>query len=226
MPRQARILPPDGAYHIVGRGNNRQDIFLDDSDKDKYLELISRFKEDHPLSLFHYCLMTNHIHLLLETNNKTDLPTFMKRLNLAYFHHFKKKYGYAGHFWQDRFKSFLIEQDNYLLVCGKYIELNPVRAKMVDDPSEYAYSSYGFYVKGEKSDILEPNPLFLELSDNKGDRQNAYRDFVLPDEKIEKFKGPFWGSEKFVAKMKKRLEYKETSLRQGRKVSFRRIKAG
>lgn len=218
-------MPPDGAYHIVGRGNNKQNIFLDDNDKDKYLELITRFKEDHPLSLFHYCLMTNHIHLLLETNDKTDLPKFMKRLNLAYFHHFKKKYGYVGHFWQDRFKSFLVEQDDYLLVCGKYIELNPVRAGMVEHPGEYSHSSYGFYVKGTESDVLEPNPLFLELSADKGSRQNIYRDFVLPEESIRRFKGPFWGDEQFVARMKKRLEYKEKVLSQGRKVGFRKIKA-
>ncbi len=226
MPRQARILPPNGFYHIVCRGNNKQNIFRDDSDKDKYLELALRYKGEHPMSLFHYCLMTNHVHLLLETNEQTDLSNFMKRLNLAYFHHFKNKYGYVGHFWQDRFKSFLIERDNYLLVCGKYIELNPVRAKMVARPEDFEYSSYGFYTDNKKSDILEHNPLFFELSSKSKDCSSLYRDFVVPQEEIEqRFKGPFWGSEKFVTRMRKRLDYKKAAVQAGRKVNFRKIKA-
>lgn len=170
--------------------------------------------------------MTNHIHLLLETNDKTKLPAFMKRLNLSYFHYFRKKYGYSGHFWQERFKSFLVEKDSYLLVCGKYIELNPVRAGVVERPENYRYSSYSFYGRGKGSKIVEANPLYLSLSTSPRERMRIYRELFLPEEELERrFQGPFWGSKEFVSRMQKRLLYKEEASREGRKVSFRKIKA-
>lgn len=134
MPRQARFLPPDNVYHIMCRGNNSHDIFIQKEDYLKYLELLEKYKEDHPFDLYHYALMPNHIHFLLKTSKETNFSEFMKRLNLAYFHYYRIKYGWKGHFWQDRFKSKLISQDDYLIQCGKYIELNPVRANIVSDP--------------------------------------------------------------------------------------------
>lgn len=150
MPRAARIYAEEGVFHILARGNNKQKIFLSDSDFTAYRLLIEELREGHPLKIYHYCFMTNHIHLVIETSPKTDLSRFMKRLNLVYYNHYKKRYGYAGHFWQDRFKSLLISRDEYLLACGLYIERNPVKAKMVESPGLYKYSSYNYYAYMDK----------------------------------------------------------------------------
>ena len=100
--------------------------------------------------------MNNHVHLIIEINNKaTDLSKLMKRVNLFYYNHYKRKYGYAGHFWQDRFKSLLIEKSEYLLGCGLYIERNPVRAKIVDSAEKYPHSSYKYYAYGKEDRILD-----------------------------------------------------------------------
>ena len=88
--------------------------------------------------------MSNHIYFLIQTKNK-DFSIFMKKLNLSYYHYFKKKYGWVGHFWQNRFKSQPIGKDEYFIQCRKYIELNPVRANIVKDPKEYPYPSYSHY---------------------------------------------------------------------------------
>lgn len=220
MPRIARILPPNSVYHIVCRGNNQQVVFKSERDFLSYLSLIEKLKNEHPFNLYHYCLMNNHVHLLLETCRETDLSAFMKRLNLTYFYHFKRNYGFSGHLWQDRYKSYLVEKDNYLLACGKYIELNPVRAKLVRNPEDYQFSSYRFYIKKAKDKLISPDPLYLDLSANEEKRAEFYQEFVISKEYQERFTGPFWGPQDFISKMKKRLDYK---IKRG-KVSFRKIK--
>ena len=145
MPRQPRFLPPDNYFHIMNRGNNGQHIFTCDEDYAYYLEKLSNLKNEHPFDLYHYCLMGTHVHMLVKTQKETDFSVFSKRLNLSYANYFKRNYGCLGHFWQGRFKSQLIGNDIYFMQCGKYIELNPIRAGMVEDPSEYKWSSYSHY---------------------------------------------------------------------------------
>jgi putative transposase len=146
MPRSARILPEQGIFHIMARGNNRQEIFKDKEDFEQYIYLLKLYKEQHLFKLYHYCLMSNHLHLILETTPSTNLPKLMKQISLSYMHYFRRRYRYYGHFWQGRYKSLLIEKDSYLLTCGKYIEMNPVRAKMVAFPEEHPWSSYRTYI--------------------------------------------------------------------------------
>jgi len=123
--------------------------------------------------------MNNHIHAILQLQPESTLSRFMKQLNLTYFHYYRKLYGYSGHFWQDRFRSNIIEADSYLLQCGKYIELNPVRAGMVDYPAEYPFSSYNFYAKDKQDTLITPSPAYLGLSDSPGLRRKQYVDFVV-----------------------------------------------
>src|SRR3989304_6142922 len=134
MPRSARIAPGDYVYHILTRGNNRQDVFQEEEDFKKYMELLLRYKEKYKFKLYHYVLMTNHVHLVLEpTERGGGLAEIMKGINLSYAQHYKRKYKHIGHFWQDRYKSIIISKDDYLLACGSYVELNPVRAMIVTD---------------------------------------------------------------------------------------------
>ena len=156
MPRTARIAPSEYVYHVLTRGNNRQDVFKDESDFNKYLEILLRYKEKYHFKLYHYVLMTNHVHLVMEPTEKGGrLSEIMKGINLSYAQHYKRKYNHTGHFWQDRYKSIIISKDEYLLACGSYIELNPVRAKIVDDPMDYRWCSYRVYAYGKKDIIVD-----------------------------------------------------------------------
>ncbi|MFH1369342.1 MAG: transposase [Elusimicrobiota bacterium] len=202
MPRTARILPDQGVMHIITRGNNRQVVFRNEVDFKHYLYLLSLYKEEHRFELYHYCLMSNHVHLIIETTLQTNLPKLMKQINLSYMHFFRKKYRYYGHFWQDRYKSLLIEKDNYLLACGKYVELNPVRAGIVVSPEEYPWSSYAAYT-GEKDDpIVSFDLLYTGLGKTQKDRADRYKELVC--ENI-KHGSRYIGSEAFVSAMEMRF---------------------
>ncbi|MEW6066811.1 MAG: transposase [Nitrospirota bacterium] len=122
MPRTARIAPNEHVYHILTRGNNRQDIFKDKKDYKKYMEILQKYREKYKFMLYHYALMRNHVHLVLETTQKGGtLSEIMKGINLSYAQYCKGKYKHIGHFWQDRYKSIIISKDNYLLACGSYV---------------------------------------------------------------------------------------------------------
>jgi len=131
MPRIFRILPDEGVMHLLTRGNNRQQIFKDDVDYKAYLYFLQRYKQENSIIVYHYCLVPNHVHLIVALNSKSNLSRFMKQLNLSYFQHFSKRYSHCGHLWQGRFKSLIISEDGYLITCGRYIESNPVKAQLV-----------------------------------------------------------------------------------------------
>jgi len=215
MPRQARIAPKEYVYHILTRGNNRQDIFKDEKDYEKYLQILKRYKEKYKFRLYHYVLMRNHIHLVLETIEKGGgLSETMKGINLSYAQHYKNRYRHTGHFWQDRFKSIIISKDDYLLACGSYVELNPVRAKAVDDPKDYKWSSYNAYAYGKKDLIIDEHPIYKRLSNKETERREKYRDFVKGMIKGRKaMKGEMnrrvvYGNEDFIKEAEKRYKIK------------------
>ena len=211
MPRLPRILLPQSYYHIIARGNNKHQIFNVSDDYQYYLDLIIKYKPDHPFDLYHYCLMPNHIHLLIQTSLTPQFSTFMKRLNLAYYHHFRIKYGWVGYFWQGRFKSQAIGKDSYFIQAGKYIELNPVRANLAQCPSDYVWSSYRYYAKGSSNKLIT-NDLFYEgLGSNPAKRQIAYRKLFIDELVLQSYDKNVWGSPtqryrehlKIVRKLKK-----------------------
>ena len=179
MPRSARIAPGDYVYHILTRGNNRQDVFQEEEDFKKYMELLLRYKEKYKFKLYHYVLMTNHVHLVLEpTERGGGLAEIMKGINLSYAQHYKRKYKHIGHFWQDRYKSIIISKDDYLLACGSYVELNPVRAMMVTDPKAYRWSSYNAYAYGKNNPLIDEHPIYSVLSEDESERRKKYRELV------------------------------------------------
>jgi putative transposase len=172
-------------YHIVTRGNNRMKVFHRSEDFAYYLGLVQKYKKKHPVLLFHYCLMTNHVHLLLKVLKGEELKRFMQGINQSYTHYYKRHYKYTGHLWQGRFKSFLIEKDAYLLECGRYIERNPVRAKLVKDPKEWPWSSYGHYAWGEPNSLINPQGLYLDLGNTFEERRSRYRSYVVEERPYE-----------------------------------------
>lgn len=178
MARIARFVVDNGFYHVFCRGHNKQNIFHEENDFLKYLKILSESKVQYQLSLYHYVLMSNHPHLIVQAPTGNDLSSFMRKFNQTYAQYFRAKYGGVGYVWQDRFKSFLIQEGNYLLACGRYIELNPVRAGIVKDPKDYRWSSYRHYALGETSKIVDLNPAFLALSGNPELRRKKYILFV------------------------------------------------
>jgi len=152
MPRQPRLLIENVCYHVICRGNQRQAVFLTDDDHSKYIMLLRHYKRKHRARLYAFCLMTNHVHLIVDCLKLTKL---MHGINLSYAKYFNKKHNKVGHLWQDRFKSLVITKDKYLLDCLQYIEYNPVRARIVDNPANFQWSSYRNRILGQISDTLD-----------------------------------------------------------------------
>jgi putative transposase len=216
MPRIARIAPRDQVFHILTRGNNRQDIFRDEIDYQQYFEILDRYKERYQFKLYHYVLMKNHVHLVLETQEEGgDLAEIMKGINLSYAQHYKRKYDHVGHFWQDRYKSILISKDQYLLACGSYVELNPVRAGLVRDPKDYRWSSYLAYGYGRKDSLVDEHSIYQELSKKELERRKRYREFVKgmlgkkDAMRGEMDRRAIYGGEIFVSKLRKKYKVEE-----------------
>ena len=144
MPRQARKKSESGIYHIMLRGINRQQVFEDSEDCDKFLEILAEYKEICGYSVYAYCLMGNHIHLLIKEGTET-LEQVFKRICGKFVYWYNAKYQRTGHLFQDRFKSEPVDTESYLLTVIRYIHQNPVKAKMCKDVSDYTYSSYPQY---------------------------------------------------------------------------------
>ena len=130
MPRRARLLCESGIYHIMIRGNEKKDIFVDDKDRERFLEIIMDKAHQEELQILSYCLMDNHIHLLVMQRN-LQISRFMKRVEVTYAYYFNKKYGRIGHLFQDRYKSENIDSNEHLLAAVRYIHKNPVKARIV-----------------------------------------------------------------------------------------------
>jgi putative transposase len=207
MARSPRLLLSQSYYHIITRGNNRMTVFSSDSDYRYYLELIARFKKELPFALYHYCLMPNHIHLLVRTQKAENFSMFMKKINLAYFYHFKNLNNWVGHLWQDRFKSQPVGKDEYFIQCGKYIELNPVRAGIVKNPEDYLYSSYNFYAQGKPNILLTEDIFYGDLGDSSKERRKKYADLVINEVVTNSYNKNIWGSPRQRYNEKRKINY-------------------
>jgi len=208
MPRRARFTVENGTYHIMLRGNNRSRIFHNDDDFCYFIELLKENKEKFGLKIYHYALMDNHIHLVVQSPDGAKLSAAMKRITVTYTRYYRKIYKGIGHFFQDRFKSFLIQEGKYLLECGRYVELNPVRAEMVKLPGDYRWSSYRVYAESERPGMVDFNPEYEGLGEDKERRATRYREYIK-DGILERrnearfFKQGAYGSKEFIESLGK-----------------------
>jgi len=147
MPRQARQKSTSGIYHIMLRGINQQVIFEDEEDNKKFIETLKTYKAVSGYKIFAYCLMSNHLHLLIKVE-KEELDLIFKRIAGSYVYWYNWKYYRRGHLFQDRFKSEPVEDDSYFLTVLRYIHQNPIKAGIVKNVDEYAFSSYNDYISG------------------------------------------------------------------------------
>jgi putative transposase len=159
----------------VQRGHNREPCFFAEGDYSSYLHWLGEALREAECLLHAYVLMTNHVHLLLTPGKAAAVPKLLISLGRRYVQYINRSYRRTGTLWDSRYKSSLVEPDTYLLACQRYIELNPVRAAMVDDPAQYRWSSYRSNGLGQPDPRLTPHPLYLALGRNDKERQTAYR---------------------------------------------------
>ncbi len=176
MPRHARIVLPGVPVHVIQRGNNRAACFVDDEDRRFYLHQTARLSRLAGCALHAYCLMTNHVHLLLTPDCAEGCARFFRRLSLVYAQYANRKYSRTGTLWEGRFRSCLVQSEIYLMACHRYIELNPVRAGMADDPAAYRWSSFRANALGTPDPCITPHAEFLRLGRDAAERHAVYRE--------------------------------------------------
>jgi putative transposase len=185
MPRQRRLFVPDVPQHVITRGNDRQVVFFHRRDYGYYLKALRKAAADCGCQVHAYVLMTNHVHLLVTPERKASLPLMMQAMGRTYVQPLNLRYQRTGHLWEGRYKASLVETNEYLLACQRYIELNPVRAGMVRAPGDYPFSSYRCHALGVDDPLLTPHPVYLALHASPAGRRRAYRNLfrdALSDE--------------------------------------------
>lgn len=187
MVRLPRFILPGQPQHVIQRGNNRQAIFCAEADYRFYLDKLQTAATRHDCEIHAWVLMTNHVHLLVTPQTETGIGKMMQMLGRYYVQYFNYCYQRTGTLWEGRYKATLIDSEQYLLTCMRYIEMNPVRAGMVTHPAEYPWSSYRCNALGKSDTLVTPHPEYLALSHSVKLRQTRYRSLFqtqLPDKTV------------------------------------------
>lgn len=187
MARLPRFVLPGHPQHVIQRGNNRQIIFCDDCDYQFYLEKLLDAASEHACDIHAYVLMTNHVHILVTPHAENSISKMMQSLGRYYVQYFNYTYKRTGTLWEGRYKASLIDSDRYLFTCMRYIELNPVRAKMIEHPSEYPWSSYRHNALGNYNKLITEHDLYQGLGKSVENRFLAYQTLfksMVPDKTL------------------------------------------
>lgn len=178
MPRKPRIEYHGAFYHVITRGNQRQKIFKDATDFQKYLQLLAIYKNRYSYHLYAYVLMSNHLHLLIETGC-VPLSKILQGINQTYTMYFNRRYRTVGHLFQGRYKAILCDRDNYLLALLKYVHYNPIRAEIVERLDAYPWSSHHAYTgKNNLLDLVDTDQILMMFSESKGSARKRYQTFI------------------------------------------------
>ena len=178
MARLPRLTVPGYPHHIIQRGNNRQNIVTGDADRDVLLQALSDNAQKHGVAINAYVLMDNHFHVLLTPDSADGVPLMLQAVGRSYVRYFNDRHGRSGTLWEGRYRSTLIQTERYLLTCMAYIDLNPVRAGLVIDPRDFAWSSHAHYAGLRHDRLLTPHPLYWELGNTPFAREAAYVELV------------------------------------------------
>ena len=220
MARPLRIEYAGAFYHVMSRGNERKAVFREEADYELFLETLKDASERFDVLVHAWCLMPNHLHLLIQTKD-SNLSSFMKRLLGVYTIRFNRKHKRHGHLFQGRYKALLIDQDNYFLQLSRYIHLNPVKAKLSDTPEKYSWSSMRFFLTKNS-----PSYLYKKFTLDSFDLPQAYQAFVregidqnhsLPKATA----GCFLGSDEFIKNYKKQIKKHQEKDISGKNELFR-----
>jgi len=226
MARLPRLTLPGYPHHVIQRGNNRQAIFASPADYQTLLDLLRINAERFGVAIHAWVLMTNHFHLLATPQTADALPQMMQAVGRSYVRYFNDLQGRTGTLWEGRYKSTLIQTDRYLLACMAYIDLNPVRAGLVAQAADYAWSSHGHYIGRKTDKLITPHPLYWELGNTPFAREAAYADLVRAgvsdqqrvDLTQSALSGWALGEDDFVADLQKKTARRVTKGSAGRPV--------
>jgi putative transposase len=205
MARLPRFCPSGLPQHIIQRGNNRSICFADDQDFAAYAHWLYEYSIKFKVDIHAWVFMTNHVHLLATPSTDDGISLMMQALGRRYVQYFNFTYQRSGTLWEGRYKSSVVDTENYLLICYRYIELNPVRANMVDDPADYIWSSYRCNALGVETLLCTPHEEYVSLGKTADDRHKCYRELfsyhidgeLLSDVRDALNKGLALGSERF-----------------------------
>ena len=224
MPRLMRVSPIGVPQHIVQRGNNRQVCFGGEEDMKAYLKWLKEYSLKYGVKIHAWVLMTNHVHLLCTPQSEGAISKMMQSIGRMYVRYYNYTYQRSGTLWEGRFKASLIHSERYLLELHRYIELNPVRAGMVEEPSEYSWSSYGCNGLGIETKLQTPHKLYLALGKTKEERLLNYRELfkvhvgveLLTEIRNSLNKGLALGSERFTTQIEALTNRRITPRKAGR----------
>lgn len=175
MPRKPRFYLPGVPAHIVQRGHSREPIFFENDDYSAYFHWLDEAARRYDCQIHAYVLMTNHIHLLVTPDDKQGISRMMQYIGRHYVPYINHTYGSSGSIWEGRYKASLIHDEQYLLTCMRYIELNPVRADMTKKPSQYRWSSYRFNAQGKENKLITAHPIYRQLGRTRAAQCDAYK---------------------------------------------------
>jgi len=224
MPRRARIHLDGVPLHIVQRGHNREPCFLAEDDYRSYLNWLGEALAETGCALHAYALMTNHVHLLITPERAEAVATLVISIGRRYVQYINRRYRRTGTLWDSRYKSSLVQAETYLLACQRYIEPNPVRAAMVNDPVHYRWTSYRANALGEPDARLTPHPLYMALGRDDDGRRAAYRALfgarfdhaTVNDIRVALHQGQPVGSSRFYAKIEQMTGVRREAKARGR----------
>ena len=223
MARLPRFVIPGQPQHIIQRGNNREPIFFSDEDYQFYKEKLLDCSKKHDCEIHAYVMMTNHVHLLVTPHTENGLSKLMQSLGRYYVQYINYYYERTGTLWEGRYKATLIDSNAYMLTCMRYIELNPVRAGMVDRPGDYPWSSYAYNAQGKADELVTPHVLYNHLGSTDTERRKAYRqlfrsslnEVTINDIREATNKAWVLGNDRFKKKVEKHLERRVTPKTRG-----------
>ncbi|MCF6354216.1 MAG: transposase [Candidatus Polarisedimenticolaceae bacterium] len=175
MARLPRFVLPGYPQHIIQRGNNREAVFCQEADHLFFLEKLTKACQKHNCELHAYVLMTNHTHFLITPHTGDGIGKVMQGVGRHYVQYFNYTYQRTGTLWEGRYKATVLDSERYLLTCMRYIELNPVRARMVNHPREYPWSSYHYNAAGAENKLVTPHSVYKRLGKTAESRRSGYR---------------------------------------------------
>ena len=225
MARLPRICTPGLPQHLIQRGNNRQICFASDEDFSAYAHWLDEYSRKYRVAIHAWVFMTNHVHLLVTPETEVGVSRLMQTLGRHYVRYFNHTYIRTGTLWEGRFKSCVVDAEDYLLICQRYIELNPVRAGMVADPGDYRWSSYPSHALGKPAKLWTPHRLYRELGSALADRTAAYRALfmgqldttILNQIRIATHQGMALGSDRFKQEVEQLAQHRVSPLKRGPK---------
>ncbi len=210
MPREKRKRSETGIYHVMLRGIDGGKIFIEDEDKQQFKDAVMKAKERGQFLLYGYCLMNNHIHLLIK--EKEEIGISIKRITVSYVQWYNNKYGRSGHLFQNRYKSEVVEDDTYLLVVLRYIHQNPAKAKITNTAKEYKWSSYNQYINGFNNKKAEIDIDIIKSYFSDQDNFEKYMNEINNDKCLEYVEKKKYTDEQLMDEIRKKYKIEKIKI--------------